>query len=206
VEDFWAPLRGRWPNREPWLHWHILPGRVPDVAALAGAYGELTAFPGLDMVPPEWIHQTLYMIAPAADVTDPQTDQMIRQVRAALRLWAPMRVTYGPAEISGQAVNLQVSPAEPAAQLHGAVLAAAAASVGDRAAAPLDVPYWGHVAIAYANSAVDDRPLLSWLAVHPVAPVTITVQAIHLVRQTYGDHLFSWEPVATVPLGERAGL
>jgi 2'-5' RNA ligase len=202
MEDFWGPLRERWPDREPRLHWHILPGRVPDVAALAGAYRELTASPGLDPVPPGWVHQTLYMIAPAAEVTEPQADQMVRQVRAALRLWAPMRITYGPAEISGQAVNLRVSPAEPAAQLHGAVLAAAAACVADRAASPPDVPYWGHVALAYANSAVDDGPLLAWLAAHHMAPVTITVRAVHLVRQTYGGHRFSWEPVATVPLGD----
>ena len=29
----------------------------------------------------------------------------------------------------------------------------------------------------------------------------LTVRAIHLVRQTYRDHMFSWEPVAAVPLG-----
>jgi hypothetical protein len=63
MEDFWRPPRARWPDREPRLHWHIL----PDVGALAGAYGDLTAFPGLDVVPPGWLHQTPYMMALAAE-------------------------------------------------------------------------------------------------------------------------------------------
>jgi hypothetical protein len=37
------------------------------VGALAGAYGDLTAFPGLDVVPPGWLHQTPYMMALAAE-------------------------------------------------------------------------------------------------------------------------------------------
>ncbi len=148
-------------------------------------------------------------IGPAAEtaaaagtgVTGAEVDQMIRHVRAAARLSAPMRVTYGPAVIDAQAVNLRVSPAEPGAQLHGAVVAAAAAVLGNRAPAPPQVPYWGHLALAYANAGIEDGPLLGWLAAHPVEPVTITIRAIHLVRQVCRDHLFSWEPVATVPLG-----
>jgi hypothetical protein len=216
MDDFWGPLRSRWPAGAPVLHWHILPGADPAVAAAVSAYRGLTAHPGLDAVPARWLHQTLYLVGragPAADggaadggaadggAADAEVAQMVRWVRAAARLWAPMRVTYGPAAVEGQSVTLRVSPAEPAAQLHGAVVAAAAAVLGDRAAAPALVPYWGHVTIAYANTSIDDGALLGWLDAHPVAPVTITVRAIHLVRQVCQDHLFTWAPVATVPLG-----
>jgi len=153
------------------------------------------------VVPTRWLHQTLYMLGSASAVTATEVDQMIRCVRAAVGLWAPMRMTYGPAVISAQSVTLRVSPAEPAAQLHGTVLTAAAVTVGNRAPTPPNVPYWGHMSIGYANSAVDDGPLVSWLAGHPVEPVTVTVRAIHLVRQTYRDHMFSWEPLAAIPLG-----
>ncbi len=201
MEDFWGPLKRRWPGGEPRLHWHILPGGGPAVAELAAAYGELTARRDLDVVPTRWLHQTLYMLGSAPGVTAAEADQMIRCVQAAARLWAPMRVTYGPAVISAQSVTLRVSPVEPAAQLHGAVLTAAAAAIGDRAPPPPNVPYWGHMTLAYANSAIDDGPLLSWLAAHPVEPVTVTVRDIHLVRQSYRDRLFRWAPVAAVPLG-----
>ncbi len=165
MEDFWGPLRRRWPGGAARLHWHILPGGDPAIAALAAAYGELTARRGIDVVPARWLHQTLYMLGSAPGVTAAEADQMIRCVQAAARLWEPMRVTYGPAVISAQSVTLRVS------------------------------------SIGYANSAVDDGPLVSWLAGHPVEPVTVTVRAIHLVRQTYRDHMFSWEPLAAIPLG-----
>lgn len=221
MDDFWGPLRSRWPAGAPVLHWHILPGADPAVAAAVSAYRGLMAHPGLDAVPARWLHQTLYLVGqagPAADgaaagtgtpdarapgggVSGAEVAQMIRWVRAAARLWAPMRVTYGPAAVERQSVTLRVSPAEPAAQLHGAAVAAAAAILGDRAAAPALVPYWGHLTIAYANASIDDGPLLGWLDAHPVEPVTTTVHAIHLVRQACQDHLFTWVPVATVPLG-----
>jgi hypothetical protein len=206
MDDFWGPLRSRWPAGAAVLHWHILPGADPALAAAVSAFRGLTAHPGLDAVPSRWLHQTLYLVgqaglAAAGGVSDAEVAQMVRQVRAAAALWTPMRVTYGPAAVEAQSVALRVSPAEPAAQLHGAVVAAAAAVLGDRAAAPAPVPYWGHVTIAYANAGIDDRPLLGWLDAHPVEPVTITVRTIHLVRQVCQDHLFSWAPVATVPLG-----
>jgi 2'-5' RNA ligase len=197
VEDFWEPLRGRWPAGAAVLHWHILPGEDPAVAAAAEAYRGLTAHPGLDAVPARWLHQTLYLVGKAGA---PEVAQMAGQVRATARLWAPMRVSYGPAVLAAQSVVLTASPAEPAAQLHGAVVAAAAAVLGDRAAAPAQVPYWGHLTIAYANRRIDDGPLLDWLGAHRCEPVTITVRAIHLVRQVYHNHLFTWEPVAAVAL------
>jgi 2'-5' RNA ligase superfamily len=233
MEDFWGPLRGRWPTGAPVLHWHILPGSDPALAAFVSAYRGLTVAPGLDAVPARWLHQTLYLVGQAADpaagatggpvfgvpggggpggggpggevpgggVTGGEVAQMVRYVRAAARLWAPMRVTYGPAAVERQSVTLRVSPAEPAAQLHGAVVAAAAAVLGGRAAVPPQAPYWGHLTIAYANASIDDGPLLGWLGAHPVEPVTITVRAIHLVRQSCQDRLFAWAPAATVPLG-----
>jgi hypothetical protein len=41
------------------LHWHILPGADPALAAAVSAYAGLTARPGLDAVPARWLHQIL---------------------------------------------------------------------------------------------------------------------------------------------------
>ncbi len=194
-------LHSHWAAR-PWapgetrLHWYLLPAlEVPVRAAVADLQARL-ARPGLDLVPPEWLHATIRSLRP---VPDEHRDAMVDAVRAAVAATGigPITATAAPLVVDEAVVwALRGDAPEPDAieRLHTAVTTA----VGPWRRTAADAPFRPHVTVAYAAADLDGDALRTAMGIPD--PVTVRFDALHLLEVRQDGGAYRWEPSARLPL------
>jgi len=124
MSDHWADQTGTDPHRQQ-LMWPITVSTAEATAELAAeARRRLADVPGLDLVPPRWLHLTTLTSGPADEMTD---DVLTMLTEAASRLLAsvpPVTITLGRVLYHPRAVMLDAGPQEPFQPLIGAIQAA----------------------------------------------------------------------------------
>ena len=105
--------------------WHLLLGDLEPVQAIAAeAHQRLVGFTGLHMTPLRWLHATVLLGGRAADLTQPDLEQMLTKARLELNGIAPPSVTLGRVIYHPEGIVLPMSPASALAPVFEAVQAA----------------------------------------------------------------------------------
>ncbi len=201
MTDHASRLHSHWAAR-PWapgetrLHWYLLPVLEGPVRVAVADLQARLARPGLDLVPPEWLHATIRSLHP---VPDERCDDLIDAVRAAVGATGvgPVAASATPLVVADAVVwALRGDTAEPDAieRLHAAVTAA----VGPWRRTAADAPFRPHVTVAYAAADLDGDALRA--AVGVPAPVTIRFDALHLLEVRQDGGAYRWAPVARLSL------
>lgn len=163
---------------------------------------QLTKLPGLDLVPPEWLHLTMQGLGFVDEVSEEDVREIVTAVRARCAPLEPLTLTLGPAVLDPEAVMLQVAPSEPVARLRSEVRAGIADVWGvDHVPESAD-GFTPHVSLAYANTDGPAAPYAELLSKLEPASATVTIRATQLIVLGRDEHLYRWEPFATVPLGD----
>ncbi|WKK27843.1 2'-5' RNA ligase family protein (plasmid) [Streptomyces olivoreticuli] len=207
MEDFFQGVESRthaWVSGRRDLHWHAL-FDVEDVRRLlTDPYRELTHRPGLEPVPPEFIHMTILHSGPEADATPEEIKEIISGVRERAAAVEPFDVTFARPSVGHVALECAGRPGVPARRLWELTYQATAEVVGDRW--PLiPAAFHPHATIAYAGAEAElaDRTAMKvWLSDHgPDHPVTLRVKKISLVSQWHDRRHIRWEHLEDIPLG-----
>jgi 2'-5' RNA ligase len=195
---FWRP---GWRVGRSFYTWHLTFDHAPDVQRLAADYEQALSIPGLDVIPPRWLHLTMQGIGFTDEVPVSDADAITKAARERLATLAPFHVTLGPPVIDPQVVRLRVSPAEAIAEVRLAIRAAIADVWGADRVPEDAADFAPHVSLAYSNADGPAEPIIrateSVQAKPAVAPVT-EAQLIVLNR----DHReYQWTTHAAVVLG-----
>jgi len=198
LTDHWWQRPGRRPGRLQY-HWHILFRDQPAVHELAAtAQRKLAGLPGLDLVPPQWLHLTTLVTGFADEVPAHAVDTMVTTAQQLLAAEDPIRVSLGRVFYHPEAVVLLVEPADVLQPVLSAVQIATRKAGCD---GHTDTDPWRpHISIAYSNGSGPAAPVIEALGLR-VPPTEITIGSVSLVAQAQVGHSWQWQPVAEVTLG-----
>jgi len=207
MDDFFARVVNRahaWPAGRRDLHWHLLPS-PSEADALARPYRDVTSTPGLNAVPPQWLHITVLHAGPQADSSDAEVEAVVAKVRDAAADTGPFALTLYPPSVGTVALECMGYPGAPARRLWELTAAATEEVIGKRFELLSDV-YYPHVSLAYAgpDGHLADRAVLKAALsdVEDAGPVTVQAHTLSLVAQWHdGRSQIVWEHLASVPLG-----
>lgn len=191
-----------WPWRRGALHVYALPEPALQ-AALAPFHGALATVPFCAVQPPEFLHATVTRLPWfLADPATPPVATITAAVADVVSRTAPFTVELGRPEITDYGVVVD-GPAGPEWDgLVDGVRAVARAMAPDR---PLpNRPYAPHVSLGYGVDDGDGELLRAPLdAIAADGPFRMPVGEVHLlsVHQEPERGIFSWDPIAVLPLG-----
>lgn len=189
------------PSYEDSVCWHVLLGADPGVRAMvAEARQRLAPFGGFHMTPEHWLHVTVLLAGPTADITPDQRSEMLARAGDALSGTAPITVTLGRVFYHQQAIALGVSPAGALAPLRRAAQAATRVVTGNTGTADdLGTEWMPHLTICYSTGEQPAAPVISALGTRLPA-CEVTISRLTLVVQNGAEDLWDWRIAGNIDL------
>lgn len=163
---------------------------------------QLAKLPNLDLVPPQWLHLTTQGVGYTDEVHEAEAQKITEAVRRRCARLSPLTVTIGPAHLDPEGVPLAVTPSEPLVQLRAEIRAAIGDVWGTHRVPEPAEGFHPHVSLAYSNAAGPAAPHAELLSSLEPMSVDVTICATQLIVLGRDIHLYSWQPYATVPLGD----
>jgi 2'-5' RNA ligase len=198
MTDHWAIQPGAAPQTRQ-LMWPITLGADDAVIELARqAHRQLTGVPGLDLVPPSWMHLTTLTTGPADDISPDALDGIIEEAKRLLAAITPITITLGRVLYHPRAVMLDAGPAEPFQPVIEAIQTATRPA-GHSTALYHD-PWRPHITLAYSNATRPAAPIIEALGRNLPAR-QITISSISLVSQS-PEQRWTWDRITDLPLAE----
>ena len=187
--------------------WHLLLGDAEPVQAIARqAQQQLSGFTGLHMTPLRWLHATVLLVGRAADLTEPDLDQMLTKARLKLNGIAPASVTLGRVIYHPEGIVLPMTPASALAPIFEAAQAATFEVTGTPGVTSTPGPSWvPHVTLCYSTSQQPAVPIIAALG-KALPAREVTIDKLSLVIQHGPALAWDWHPVGTAHLGQHDGL
>jgi 2'-5' RNA ligase len=214
-----SPLPGqftdRWRERPGALSfqdavcWHVLLGGQPTVRAIAkNAQQRLAGFGGLHLTPMRWLHITVLLAGPAAEISQDAMQEMLTGASSRLSTTAPVTVTLSRVSYHPEAIVLGVSPASALSPIFEAAQAATREVTGARgvAGSPGAASSWApHLTLCYSTTEQPAAPVIAALG-KALPACEVTIDQLSLVVQNGPEPLWDWHPVGAARLlGERQG-
>lgn len=159
------------------------------------------AWPGLDLVPAEWLHLTMQPVDFAGEVRVGDLERIVAAVRRRCAALAPVTLTLGPAALQAEGVWLGVAPEQAVRKLRAAVRAGIAEVWGATRVPESAGGFTPHVSLAYSDTDGPDDPYAAALAGMQPRSATVELGAIQAISLGRDTHLYRWKTLATVPLG-----
>jgi 2'-5' RNA ligase len=186
--------------------WHLLLGDQEPVQAIAEqAHQRLVGFTGLHMTPRRWLHATVLLVGRAADLTQPDLDQMLTKARLKLNGTARASVTLGRVVYDPEGIILPISPASALTPIFDAAQAATLEITGTPGVTSTPGPSWHpHVTLCYSTSRQPAAPIIAALGKSLTAR-DVTIDKLSLVIQHGPPLSWDWHPVGTVYLAASRG-
>jgi 2'-5' RNA ligase len=198
MEDHWSPQPGVDPARTQ-LMWFMLLGDNPDVAELVRtAQDRLAGLPGLDLVPPEWLHMTTLIAGFSDEITAGQVDAMADHARRLLARMPPVPVTLGRILYHPRAVMLDARPHEALDPVLRIAQDATRLATG-KDGRLYHEPWIPHITVAYSNMARPAAPVIEALG-RELPRRDVAISSISLISQA-PEHQWTWHPVTDVQFG-----
>lgn len=205
LRDHWWPRPGWRPGRIM-CTWHLTFEHAPELHDLVEVYHRaLAPLPGLDLVPPEWLHLTIQGVGYRDELTDEQLDAVTDAVRAELKPVPAFDLTFHRAVVLGEAIALPPEPTEPLHHVLAAIRAGIAIALGTEARTGPEqrVGFRPHVTIAYSCTEASAQPYAQ--AARDAAPpsVCVPITEVALIdqdRQLTPARLYRWDTRAVASL------
>jgi 2'-5' RNA ligase len=183
--------------------WHVLLGGQPAVRAIAAnAQERLAGFGGWHMTPMQWLHMTVLLAGPEAEISQNARQEMLAKASSRLSATAPVTVTLSRVFYHPEAIVLDVSPASALGPIFEAAQAATrdVTGVGGIGGAPgADSSWTPHVTLCYSTAEQPAPPVIAALG-KALPPREVTIDQLSLVVQNGPETLWDWHPVGTARL------
>ena len=200
------PMRDHWWWRPGWrigrkmYTWHITFDGQDRLHELVAEYqAALNPLPGLDLIPPRWLHLTMQGVG----FTDEVSAQDARAVATAARQRCfglrPFELAFGQPIVDPESIQFALRPAEPAQALRRRIRAGIA-DVWGADKVPEAEEWSPHVSIAYSNSTGSPEPFAGALARARVPDATLTVSTVELIILNRDNRMYEWDVFERVTL------
>lgn len=194
---WWRP---GWGPGTRYVTFHLTFEQAPSLSAEAARIGHLLSrVPGVDVVPPEWLHLTMTGVGLADDLDSGALDRIAHAVFARVT-----SLTTGPLSLSWlylhrEGLSLAAEPTPWLSELKRAQEAAVAAETG--ASQTGGDAFHPHVSLAYFTGEIDESALRR--AVDDASPTWIVVEEpmVSMIELNRDRQVYTWRVLAQLPLG-----
>jgi 2'-5' RNA ligase len=196
--DRWSDRPGE-PSFEDAVCWHVLLGGQAAVRAVAAdARQRLARFDGLHWTPMRWLHMTVFLAGPSAEIGQDARREMVARASSRLAATAPVAVTLSRVFYHPEAIVLDASPASALSPVFDAAQAATREVIGG----PVDASAWiPHLTLCYSTSEQPAAPIIATLG-KTMPPCEVTIDTLSLVVQKGPESLWDWHRVGDARLVE----
>ncbi len=200
MRDHWW-WRPGWRVGQKMYTWHITFDGQESLYELVAAYqSALARLPGLDLIPPRWLHLTMQGVGFIDEITEHDVRSIVDAARSRCASLAPFELTFGAPKVDPEAIMFALHPAEPAQALRKQIRAAIA-DVWGTERIPEAEQWSPHVSIAYSNAPGSAEPYTTALSRVDVKPATLLVPKVELIILNRDNKMYEWETFAAVALG-----
>jgi 2'-5' RNA ligase len=199
VNHWW--WRPGWAVGRRFYTWHLTFEDAADVIRLVREYEAHLELPGLDVIPPRWLHLTMQGIGFVGEVDDGDVGEMVAVARVRLAALDPFTISLGPAVVDPEVVRLRVTPAETVSSLRHELRAAISDVWGGERVPEDEAGFTPHVSLAYSNRDGDMQQVLDAATAVSPRPATARITQADLILLNRDHRQYEWTTYAEVPLG-----
>lgn len=195
-----ARWRSGWDPGRTSYAWLLPLGDQPGLRELANQYQyALRDLPGFDPVPLEWMHILLQEVGFTDEVPQARANTLLDAARTRLASTAPPRLTFQEGVVLPESLALPAEPGAALSDLRSTLREVTTEVIAESALPEEPEETDQHVSLAYSTA---DGPAVFAKAVlegTEVAPTTVRVPAVSLVRLNRDHSSSEWETVDSVP-------
>jgi 2'-5' RNA ligase len=184
---------------------HLTLDNQPQLRELVRHYQDALAhLPGLDLIPPQWLHITMQGIGFTDEIGAVDLAAVTERLAEQLRAVEPPVATFHRATIRPEAVLLKADPPESLYQLRVAMYDAIATALGPaKFSEPRPQPgqFTPHVSAAYVNSEGPAQPIADAVSKIDPQPVTATFDTASLLVFHRDHRMYEWTQATPLPIG-----
>ncbi|WP_433270754.1 2'-5' RNA ligase family protein [Actinosynnema sp. CS-041913] len=204
LRDHWW-WRPGWRAGRSFYTWHVTFADQPGVQQLVTDYAPVLAvLPQLDPVSARWLHLTMQGIGFTDEVDRNDVDRIVEAARTRCAgLWS-FTVTFGPAHVDRETIQMRVHRPDPLVELRLALRAVIGDVWGPGNVPDPEAGFRPHVSLGYCNATGPAEPVVEILRAHEEHEeytAEVTVSSVSLIDLNRDHRMYEWTDVATVPLG-----
>jgi 2'-5' RNA ligase len=201
---WWRP---GWTTGRHYYACHLALDDQPQLRNLVSRYQQvLENLPGLDLIPPEWLHITMQGIGFTDEINTAELHSLADALTQELSSIDPPTVAFRYLTVHPEAIYLKAHPAEALYPLRTRMYRAVASVLGANNSTenmPGPRQFVPHVSIAYVSADGETQPIAEALKTAVTAPVTATFRKASLL-EFHRDHgMYEWTSAMPIAIGAR---
>src|SRR6516225_1357107 len=210
-----ASVRNHWWWRPGWRegrHFyacHLTLDDQPQLRELVADYQQaLTGMPGIDLIPPRWLHLTMQGIGFTDEIGAAELVALDQALTAELGTIDPPTVEFRYLTVDPEAIYLKAHPAETLYPLRSKMHAAVSSVLGPEQftePAPDRATFLPHVSIGYTNRDDEAEPIAAALDSLTTRPVKVTFTKADLLEFHRDRRMYEWTSTTPIPIGGSSG-
>jgi 2'-5' RNA ligase len=176
----------------------------PQLRGLVGTYQQaIENLPGLDLIPPPWLHITMQGIGFTDEISPTELDDLAEALAGELSGIDPPRVSFRYLTVVPEAVYLKAHPADglypQRAAMHRAV--ATVLGPGRTETMPGGERFNPHVSIAYVSADGEVQPIAQTLRTAAPSTVAATFHRASLLEFHRDNRMYEWTSATPIAIG-----
>jgi 2'-5' RNA ligase len=200
LADHWYWRPGWRPDRH-YITWYVLFDADATLGDFVAEHQKHLDVSYLDLVPLDGLHMTVQGVAFADDITQDQVAEIGAHARHLCSSFSSFDLTVGPLAGYPSGVFLRASPWEPVRGLRDRLRRAIGNTIGPRRVPDEPRRFKPHVSVGYCNAEVPAAELIDRVErLREIPPITISIDAVHLIELRRDGHIYRWDIADVVPL------
>lgn len=207
VRDHWW-WRPGWAEGRHFYACHLTLDDQPELRGLVADYQKaLAGMPGIDLIPPQWLHLTMQGIGFTDQISKAELDAVGDALTTGLASIEQPAVQFQYLTVHPEAIYLKAHPAAALYSLRVKMHEAAASVLGPEKFSdppPGQAAFLPHVSIGYINRDGESRPIAAALGSLTTRPVDVTFAEAHLLEYHRDHRMYEWTSDTHIPIGKSA--
>jgi len=206
VKDHWW-WRPGWQSGRHFYACHITFDNQPSIQSLVTTYQEtVAAIPGLDLIPPTWLHLTMQGIGFTDEISDSEIDDITTRISDHLAPLTRPIVTFARPVVQPEAILIPATPVDALDDVRRQTHEAIREVIGAERAPDSDLSqtletYMPHISIAYINKFGPAEPYID--ALHSIShdPVTVPISTVSVLTFHRDNKMYEWTRAIPIAIG-----
>ena len=207
-----ASVRNHWWWRPGWTtgrHYyacHLTLDDQPQLRQLVARYQQaIENSPGLDLIPPEWLHITMQGIGFTDEIGITELRRLTDALTQELSKIDPPTVNFRSLTVHPEAIYLKAHPADALYPLRARMYRAVVDAIGFNSSAgnmPGPREFFPHVSIAYVSADGETQPIAKALQTAATTLVTATFRKASLLEFHRDHRMYEWTGARLIGIGD----
>ena len=199
---WWRP---GWTTGRHYYACHLTLDDQPQLRQLVARYQQAVAnVPGLDLIPPEWLHITMQGIGFTDEIGITELRRLTESLTRELGKIDPPTVSFRSLTVHPEAIYLKAHPADALYPLRARMSRAVIDAIGANDSAsdmPAPREFDPHVSIAYVNADGQVQPIADALQAVTTTTVTATFRKASLLEFHRDHRMYEWTSATPIAIG-----